>query len=124
MSAASHRERRSQVQKRPWRKDRAPSQGKVCANERQDSEQKKAARFGFHFSNHADGRGSWCILAQPKGRGEHFIGCFSWTATLFSGHAHNSDHWHQASNRPPSAWLVAARARHPFGRELAHDQEI
>src|SRR5262245_4194081 len=23
-----------------------------------------------------------------------------------------------------SAWLVAARARHPFGRELAHDQEI
>jgi hypothetical protein len=59
-----------------------------------------------------------CIQPNPRGRGEHFIGCFSWTATVFSGHAHNSDHWHQASNRPPSAWLVAARARHPFGREL------
>ena len=32
------------------------SPGKVCANERQDSEQKKVARFGVHFSNHADRR--------------------------------------------------------------------
>jgi hypothetical protein len=48
-------------------KTATPSQGKVCGNERLDSEQKKAARFGVHFSNHADGRGSWCIQPNPGG---------------------------------------------------------
>jgi hypothetical protein len=99
-------------------KTATPSQGKVSANDRQDSEQKKAARFWRPFLKPRRWKGILCIQPNPRGRGEHFIGCFSWTATVFSGHAHNSDHWHQASNRPPSAWLVAARARHPFGREL------
>src|SRR5262249_50376971 len=44
---------------------------------------------------------------QPKGGGEHFIGCFSWTATAFFRHAPNSDHFPQTSNPPPSPLLFS-----------------